>query len=270
MLQCGVEWRPTLVKRVIEPLRTSTRAAKVATDEGIGFLKGMGNPAGPVALATELVAAELARWLGLKTPPFAIVQLVDLDVPMIERGYMLHGPAFISKEIDGLTADGGDVFLSRLHNPEDISKLVVFDTWIRNADRCPPDPQNTPYNRDNLFFTPSGRKFQIVVFDHSHCFVEGTLEDELGQPHLLDDERIYGNFPEFSAYIRPDAVQAAVARLRQIDTNVVQEVLGSIPQQWGISGSIKAAWCHLICARANKVAEFIPGKLLDEPGLCLE
>jgi hypothetical protein len=172
--------------------------------------------------------------------------------------------------VDGQTADGGNVFLSRLQKPEDVSRLVVFDTWIRNADRCPPDPANTPYNRDNLFFTPSGRKFHLMVFDHSHCFVEGTLEDELGRPYLVEDERIYGNFPEFAAYISPGAVLASVARLRQIDTKMVQDILGSIPQQWGVSGAMRGAWCDLICARADKVADFIPAKLLDEPSLYLE
>src|SRR5262245_53584854 len=98
MLSCGSEWQPTLVKRVIETLRTSTRPAKVLTDEGNGFLKGMGNPAGLDALAEELVGTELARWIGLKTPPFAIVNVRDIEIPMIDRGYMRQGPAFISRE----------------------------------------------------------------------------------------------------------------------------------------------------------------------------
>jgi hypothetical protein len=261
MLQCGRVWQPTLVKRAIEPLQTSTRVVKVATDVGNGFLKGMGNPAGNVALATELVGGELAQWFGLKTPPFAVVPVSDIDIPMIGHGYMTHGPGFISKEIDGLTSDGGDVFLSKLSNPEDVSKIIIFDTWIRNADRCPPDPGNIPFNRDNLFFTPEGRKFHLVAFDHSHCFVETTLEDELGGAHLVEDEQIYGRFPEFAPYITADAVGAAVARLGQMTPATAKEIVDSVPAKWAVSIGTRAAWCDLICERAQRVAKYAPGKL---------
>jgi hypothetical protein len=101
MLFCGRDWQPSLVKRVIETYETSTRVAKVATDAGNGFLKGMGNPAGSLALASEVVVGELAVWLGLRVPPFAIVGTGDIQIPMMGRGDMLPGPAFISQEIEG-------------------------------------------------------------------------------------------------------------------------------------------------------------------------
>jgi hypothetical protein len=108
MLHCGSTWRPRRIIRVIETISTSTRPAKVATDQGIGFLKGMGNPAGAISLATELVAGELARWLGLKTPEFAILGVVDLEIPMAGVGNMLNGPGFISREMKGTVGDGSD------------------------------------------------------------------------------------------------------------------------------------------------------------------
>jgi hypothetical protein len=223
----------------------------------------MGNPAGNLSLATALVAGELARWFGLVTPPFAIVQVVDIDIPMEGYGFMDKGPAFVSRELEGAPGDGGDIFLSRLNNPDDVSKLVIFDTWIRNADRCSPDPE-VPFNRDNLFFTPIGRKFDLVVFDHSHCFVETTLEAELEGGHLLDDARIYGNFPEFSRHLNGRAIEAGAARLHQIDAGVAQEIIGSIPADWGITTSVKTAWADLILRRAQKVADYVPLRLMDQ------
>jgi hypothetical protein len=147
------------VRRVIETHESSTRVAKVATDVGNGFLKGIGNPAGNDSLATELVAGELAAWFGVRTPPFAIIPVVDIEIPMIGVGHMQNGPAFISREIEGSTAAGGDVFLKRLVNPDDVSKLIVFDTWIRNPDRCP--PEGLPTNRDNLFFYAGWPKVRL-------------------------------------------------------------------------------------------------------------
>jgi hypothetical protein len=135
MLACGSSWQPTKVKRVIETLRTSTRVAKVSTDCGIGFLKGMGNPAGLDSLACELVGSELARWFYLVTPAFAMLRADGLDIPIEGGGSVQTGPAFISQEIRGSTGDGGDAFISQLQNQDDIAKLIVFDTWIRNGDR---------------------------------------------------------------------------------------------------------------------------------------
>jgi hypothetical protein len=273
MLWCGRQWQPTLIKRVIEPLPTSTCVAKVATDAGNGFLKGMGNPAGNHSLATELVAAELALGIGLRVPPFAVIRVAGIEIPMVDSeslqfGIVQPGPAFISCEVDGQPGDGGDVFLSKTVNPEDVSKLVIFDTWIRNADRCSPDPERAPYNRDNLFFAREGRKFALMAIDHSHCFVEGSLDDLLGPNDLMEDETIYGYFPEFAPFIQAYAVASAVRRLRQIDIGMVHRIMNSVPQEWGVTARMRAAWVSLICGRAQRVANFISARLVDNP--CLE
>jgi hypothetical protein len=274
MLFSGRDWQPTLIKRVIETLPTSTCVAKVATDAGHGFIKGMGNPAGNHSLATELVAAELAAAIGLHVPPFALVELEGIEIPMLDAeavqiGLMEPGPAFISREIEGAIGDGGDVMLKRISNPDDVTKLVVFDTWIRNADRCPPNPENTRFNRDNLFFAKQGSKFALTAIDHSHCFVEGILDDLLGEAQdLLNDEDVYGLFPEFKPYIHARAVALAVRPLRQIDVGLVQRIVASVPIQWDLTPLIRAAWVNFICERAQKVAKQIPALLVADP--CLD
>lgn len=267
MLYCGRNWQPKSVKRVIETFETSTRVAKVATDAGNGFLKGMGNPSGPMSIASELVAGELAAWFGLPIPSFAVIPLTEIDIPMAGGGTVVHGPAFISREIDGFGGTGGPNFMDKVSNPADVAKLVAFDTWVRNADRCHPDPANYPPNYDNLFFTPQGQKYELVALDHSQAFVESGLEAALSDPYLIDDDQIYGYFPEFADLIDFNSVTAAVTRLRQIDTALVQEIIGSIPAQWGISSDARATWCDVICKRAARVAEYLPRKMLSDPGL---
>lgn len=274
MLHCGNEWQPTLIKRVIEPLPTSTCVAKVATDTGNGFLKGMGNPAGSVSLATELVAAELAVWFGLRVPPFALVQVVDIEIPMINMGaapigFIQPGPGFISRELTGTTGDGSEFLLRKIINPDDIAKLVVFDTWIRNGDRCPPDPENGPYNRDNLFFGRNGSSLALTALDHSHCFVEGTLDDLLQGDDLLNDDAVYGCFPEFKPFIQAEAVASAVGTLRQIDMAVVRLIVQSVPAEWGLTAAIRDAWSTFIYRRAQRVANSISLKLVKQPCLGL-
>lgn len=267
MLHCGLNWQPTSVKRVVETFETSTRVAKVATDSGNGFLKGLGNPAGPMSLVSELVSGELATFLGLKIPDFAIVQLAGIEVPMIGGGILQPGPAFISREIDGFGGNGGPEFANKIANPQDVAKLIVLDTWIRNADRCHPDPDNYPPNYDNLFFTPHGQKYDLVALDHSQGFVESGLEAALSDPYVVEDDQVYGYFPEFAELIDFYSVSAAIARLRQIDITLAQKIVGSVPQQWAISTTAREALVNVICERAVRVASYLPKKLLNDPGL---
>jgi hypothetical protein len=266
MLCCGRAWQPTKVHRVVETFPTSTRVAKVMTDAGIGFLKGIGNPAGTNSLACELVAAELAVWLGLRTPDFAVLNVGGIEIPLHGGGVVSPGPAFISREVQGTTGTPGDVFLRKLVAPGQVAKLAVFDTWIRNADRCPPEeaPDPTP-NYDNQFFTPSGRKFDLVALDHSHCFVETTLDQELGRPHLAADERLYGFFPEFRPYLTDKLVTQALERLSEMHRAFAEEVVGSIPPQWDVTETMRQAWADLIAVRAARVCDFVP-RLLGVQG----
>lgn len=262
MLRCGTIWQPSKVDRVVETFPTSTRVAKVVTDQGTGFLKGMGNPAGTDSLACELVAAELAAWLGLRTPDFALMEIEGIEIPMHGGGVLAPGPAFITRSLQGTTGTPGDTFLKKLANADQVAKLVVFDTWIRNADRCPPigalDP--TP-NYDNQFFTPEGRKFDLVALDHSHCFVETTLEDEIAGGHLAADERLYGYFPEFAPYLTDAALGSALDRLGTFDGAFAAEVVGSIPPQWEVTGAARSAWAKLMVERSWRVCDFAPGLL---------
>jgi hypothetical protein len=148
-----------------------------------------------------------------------------------------------------------------------LPKLVVFDTWIRNADRCHPDPENYPPNYDNLFFTPAGQKYELVALDHSQAFVESGLEASLSDQYIVEDDQVYGYFPEFAALIDYVSVSAAVARLRQINTALVQEIVDSIPSEWGISSGARVVLRDVILERAIRVADYIPPKLLNDPGL---
>lgn len=264
MLWSGRNWRPVTVERVIETFTTSTRPAKVMTDQGPAFLKGMGNPAGSDALACEIVAGELAHLIGLRVPEFAVIEL-DLTIQMVDRGPMVEGTAFVSRALPGATGDGGDTFLTRLRHPKDVAKLVLFDSWIRNHDRAPPnDALNYERNLDNLFFTPVARKYDLVALDHSHCFVEGELSEELGQPGVLTDERICGLFPEFQPFMDEAAVREAARTIGDVDEVAVREIVASIPAAWEVSRATREVWVDVILARSRLIAAVGVEKLLEQ------
>lgn len=265
MLRCGLHWQPTAVDRVIETYPTSTRVAKVKTNAGIAFLKGMGNPAGNQSLAMELVGAELASRLGLFVPNFAILDLAEIEIPMIDHGFVSFGPAFVSSEVRCITSDGSPHLVARLSEPSEIALLVIFDTWIRNLDRCPPPDYFDPEpRRDNLCFTPDGVKLKLLVIDHSHCFVEGAIEDEIGDAHFVDDARIYGRFPEFEAYLKEAPLRQAVGKMTSIDAAAIAEIVNSIPGVWGPSQQTRNTWIAQIMARQMHIATSVIDTLVAQ------
>jgi hypothetical protein len=250
MLFCGKNWKPQSVDRVIEILSTSTRPAKVKTDLGNGFLKGMGNPVGNESLALEIVGSELAAHIGLLVPDFAILELQDIDIPTTDGGLIQHGPAFISKEVDGVMAGGLDQFLTKLLHPEHVSLLVLFDTWIRNFDRFPPPDSDDPSPRlDNLLFTIVKRKFNMVVFDHTHAFVETTLDLELENGNLQTDNRLFGVGPGFEIVVNEASVNRACDIIKSIDSNMLAEIVDSVPVEWGPTTAVRDAWVEALEVR---------------------
>tara|TARA_R100001143_G_C3353835_1_gene131141 strand:- start:1144 stop:1881 length:738 start_codon:yes stop_codon:yes gene_type:complete len=239
------------------------------TDVGVGFLKGIGNPQGTQALACELVGTELAAWFGLDTVEFSLINVKDDDVlPLHNVGRTVQaGPAFICKLIDGDTWDGGDVYLSRLQSPSVVTKLIIFDTWIMNPDRYPPRGSliPTPENRDNILFEHrGGGRFKLIAFDHTHCFAEGDIWEELGNNDLISDDRVFGFFPEFAPYIERECAIEAARKLRGFNRETAVEIVNSVPREWGITGQISNQWADLIYLRSRFVADTILGKILSQ------
>jgi hypothetical protein len=164
------KWQPTQILRYVKTVPTSTNVAIVDTDVGKGYLKAIGNPEGEHALACEWVGTQLADWFGLRTFDYALIEL-DAEVneiPFTDRSLAKSGHGFITRGEDGDKWSGTDRELKRLANPDDITRLVVFDTWVQNRDRHR-EGLNKP---DNVFISTEGPpgKLVLVVSDHTHCF----------------------------------------------------------------------------------------------------
>lgn len=123
-------WNPTELLEVADSADTSTGVTEVTTDAGRAYIKPMGNRQGPHVLATDWVGTHLARWLGLSTFDIAVLRLKADDSFPLPRGYRAEpGPAFASRALLGESWGKSLEQLDLLVNPEDITRLVVFDTW---------------------------------------------------------------------------------------------------------------------------------------------
>lgn len=255
-------WQPTTIRRADKAYRTATDTVRVTTDAGPGFLKALGNHGGPHLLAADWVGTHLAQWLGLPTFEVSLINVtVEDEIQFLNGQFAQPGPAFIAREQSGMVWGGRAGILDKLVNPEDIPRLVLFDTWTRNCDRYPPDLAMRKPNRNNVFLSnedvPDGF-FRLLAMDHTHCFNCGRdLNAHLADIDLVQDERLYGLFPEFLPFLPPHqaALDAATARLRTLGRQWVIDLASTIPAEWQVPNSGQDALVNLICNRAHYTAD---------------
>jgi hypothetical protein len=106
-----------------------------------------------------------------------------------------------------------------------------------------------------------------MVIDQSHCFVEGQLEDGLQSSEFVNDERIYGLFPEFVQYIREVPLRRAAAAIASVDAIAIAEIVNSVPMAWGPTQAIRDCWIERIISRQAKVPTFAIDALLVQAQL---
>ena len=237
----------------------------VETDLGQGFLKAIGNPAGTHCLASEFVGTQLAEWLGLSVLDYGLVDVDEQidEIRLYSGGKAKTGPAFISKSEPGDTWDGSKSQLRKLVNPEDISRIVVFDTWVINRDR----KSRLMAVTDNVFLSTSHAekgKLRLVAIDHTHCFADC----QPGQPFDLNhmaipgDLSVYGRFPEFQEFLDRATVRETAAKLGTIDRATVAAIVESIPDAWQIGRTIRIRWIKQVLQRAEWAAAEIENRIL--------
>lgn len=254
-------WSPTRLVRVEESYDTSMGTTKIKTDATWAYLKALGNRQGPHPLAAELVGTRLARWFGLSVADFAILDLpAEACFGLPRNAITQPGPAFVSRHVDGATWGGSEAELSSLINPSDITRLVVFDTWVRNCDRHPPDLTKRRPNYANVYLASTERptRARLLAIDHSHCFDCGRdLSSHLADIERVRDDRTYGLFVAFAPFINAFELSWCASMLRELNTDEVRIIVESIPAAWDVAEPARSALCDLICRRAMFLADRI-------------
>jgi len=193
-------------------------------------------------------------------------------IPLGRGGHAQPGPAFVSREVVGHPWGGTSAELDLITNPDDISRLVVFDTWTANCDRHPPDTTTRKPNRDNVMLQQNPtcpEKLMLIAMDHTHCFTCGhdLTARNLTPIDRIKDSRVYGLFPEFQDRLQRAAIARTVSRLNELNRNDVSSVVNSIPPEWEVDPQAREALGAFILRRARYVAEHVMTEL--EPHLPL-
>jgi hypothetical protein len=230
----------------------------------------MGNPAGEHALACELVGTKLAAWFDLPVFDFAIIEVAPADeLPFAKGGFALPGPAFVTRAEAGEPWGGRVRELKLLTNPEDISRLVVFDTWTLNCDRHAPNDLRKP-NRNNVFLSQEAPKGELLLraMDHTHCFdSRPELTKRIARVDRIQDPNVYGLFPEFRGFLDKAVVGRCADRLRQASHATLSQIAETIPAEWDVDRGSKDALVSLLLGRARYVADCIIERLWPQKEL---
>ena len=92
-------WLPQSVLFTLRTYSTATETVFVQTDAGPGYLKALGNRGGPHLLAAEWVAVHLARWLGLPTFDFAILEVDETNEVHLGGGKLADPGIWIGAQL---------------------------------------------------------------------------------------------------------------------------------------------------------------------------
>ncbi len=256
-------WRPTHIRRQEVALKTGTMAIRVQTDQGSAYLKAMGNPEGPHVLVCDLVGTRLADWFGLPTFEYETIRVdAAYGLTFFEDGEVEPGPAFITKYDPGDVWSGTERQLAQLSNPDDITRLVVFDTWTLNCDRHSPDGNRI--NRNNIYLSEDAPPGNLLLraMDHSHCFTCGRpLTPRLNSIDRVRDDKIYGLFPEFQPWVNCQIVVQAAQKLGSFTKQDAELLTQALPQEWDVDQPTREALVQFLASRASFLSAFIMNKL---------
>jgi len=118
-------------------------------------------------------------------------------------------------------------------------------------------------NFDNLLLRRDKRKVELLVIDHTHAFVETTLEDELGQA-WVDERTIYGLFRQFEPFLTRKSVDRALAAVKQIDLATVEHICDGVPRAWGMTQALSDRLSSCVIDRGEKLASWLPSALFEQ------
>lgn len=206
---------------IVEILRRSeqgvTRPFICRGDDGeIYFVKGQ--DAGRRSQISEWIAGRLAVLMCLPVAPFTQVQVSE-ELVEFSAGTGLDGlgvgPAFgsMERQVTELSYSVIDQVPDKLQQD-----VLIFDWWIRNADRCLSEIGGNP----NLFWEPGDK--ELVVIDHNQAFDLSASKSDFSEHHVFASQthQLSGDFFRRNEY--HERFTAALAAWDQI--------LSEIPLEW--------------------------------------
>jgi hypothetical protein len=230
------------VVRYVTPLREggSLPALVEADNLGTYVLKFRGAGQGPKALAAEIIAGELARRLGLRTPELVLGYLdprIASSEPDPEIQDLLRASTGLNLGVDFLPGSAGFGPAGWEVEASWASQVLWFDALIQNVDRTWRNPNLLVWHGD-IWLIDHGA---ALYFHHNW---------PAAKPTALFDAKDH--------VLRAAATQVAAANEElapRITAGLLEEILGLVPADWLGEGRPDAYVTHLLerCERMPEV-----------------
>ncbi|HEY1687548.1 MAG TPA: HipA family kinase [Solirubrobacteraceae bacterium] len=232
--------------RYVVPLREggSLPALVEADDDGMYVVKLRGAGQGPRALASELLAGEIARTLGLPVPELVLVTL-DPRIAVAEPDPEIQD---LLRASEGLNV-GMDFLPGALaYNPleplaaELAADVVWFDALVLNVDRTPRNPNLLRWHRD------------LWLIDHGAAFFRHHSSAQPGWDAAAAAVEPFGMIAEHVLLSDSGPAAAADERLAALlSDDVLERLVKLVPPEW----ADPAAYLDFLRARLAAPRSFV-------------
>ena len=243
--------RTVTATRYVTPLREggSLPAIVEADDMGTYVLKFRGAGQGRKTLVAEVVAGELARFLGLSVPEIVYAEL-DPDLartePDPEIQDLIRASGGLNVALDYLPGSLGFDPLVSPPGPELASRIAWFDALVQNVDRSPRNTNLLVWH-GNLWLIDHGA---ALYFHHNWPGLGGPgLAAASQHPYVAAREHVL--LPFASGLREADEALAPV-----LTEGTLRELVGLVPDEclaggpgFGGAEEVREAYVEYLCAR---------------------
>jgi hypothetical protein len=233
------------VTRYVTPLREGGSLPAIVEADNLGtyVMKFRGAGQGPLALVAEIIAGELARRLGLRTPELVLAELdprIPGSEPDPEIQDLLRASEGLNLGVDFLPSSVGFDPLGWTASHEFASQVLWFDALVHNVDRTWRNPNLLVWHR-NIWLIDHG----AALYFHHNWATANPKRPFDAADHVLRD--------------RATALAQAHAQLApQITAPLLSEITALVPPEWFGDRGAEAYVEHLL-QRAPIVPEVIRG-----------
>ncbi|HNI07623.1 MAG TPA: hypothetical protein PLL24_05970 [Thiobacillaceae bacterium] len=209
----------TIVEVLERSVQGITKPYVCRGDDGeVYFVKG--RSATRPGLVTEWLCARLGETFGLPLAPYAIAMVPEELIEADLSGWLKDlgsGEVFASRKVSAVELSGAHLDWVPVEQRWDV---LVFDWWVRNADRNLTAAGGNP----NLLWNPANDG-SLVVIDHNLAF-----DPEFSPADFVDLHAFAADIPTlFSDFLLRDAYRARLASA----LSIWPEACSKLPHSWG-------------------------------------
>lgn len=217
--------KPTSYQKLFES--KTNNAHLITFDDGNDYVVKLFKETENKALVNEWIAYCFARYMGLPIPYSYLVEIPKEFFEKIPKSVdtKYTSQQFASKYISNCK-NGHETNVLKILNNDDLANIIVFDYWLYNIDRT----------RKNILLEeriPGGHYCWIIDNADSFGSLSWTVNDLWNRPQTTIESATHALLAKHV----PKEVdfKKAIQLIQVIPTQLIEEIVSSIPEDWQLS-----------------------------------